>query len=713
MTDVRWVSRVLVTLGAAFLFVGLVAGVVNREVLDGDRFADHVDAIRKDPAVSTAAGVLLTDELLKAEPNLVLARPLLEATSASVFSSPALDSIVRNAVIPLHRSLTGADGGKPQIRLADVGALLAAAVTTLSPSTAAKLPENLDVTLANFGAQEDNVEPIRGVHTARLLGWLMPLLALLCLVAGIFVHPARVRGLRAAGVAVAATGITLGLATFAAAVIVSNVGTQTLDGAIAVASWRQLDGDFWTIAGLTAAAGYAVIATAVMVEHEGGRPGLVRAVHWLRRPDPTPGSMAAHGGVLLVAGLAAILRPTLAVAVAAVVVGALLVFWGAAELVGVLTQRVRSGDEPRLIVALLRRTEFRVALGIAASVALIAGPVVWNGQPGNEAIAATAVDTTACNGSPLLCDRRYDEVVFPGAHNAMSAADEPGWFQPEQPTGVIGQLDDGIRVFLIDSWYGQQTNRPGLVTNIEGSRSKAIHQANAIYGKEVVDSALRVRQALKLEPVGPVQPYLCHELCELGSTLWEPLMAQVANWMADHPRDVVTFFIQDDVSPADTARVMQQAGLLKYVYTPTWGEPWPTLGQMIDSGKRLVFLMEQHGGGTRYPWLLQGFRWVQDTPFDNSSTDAFKGCPINRGRPSSPLLLLNHWLNDFTSRVTDAKKANSAAVLGPQISTCEDERGMTPNYVAVDFYDQGDLFDVVDEANGLNDAAAAPTGSAR
>lgn len=54
-------------------------------------------------------------------------------------------------------------------------------------------------------------------------------------------------------------------------------------------------------------------------------------------------------------------------------------------------------------------------------------------------------------------------------------------------------------------------------------------------------------------PVGPVEPYLCHGLCEIGATLWEPQMAEVKAWLDAHPREVVTFFIEDYVSPADTA----------------------------------------------------------------------------------------------------------------------------------------------------------------
>ena len=79
-----------------------------------------------------------------------------------------------------------------------------------------------------------------------------------------------------------------------------------------------------------------------------------------------------------------------------------------------------------------------------------------NADPGEERIAVASTQVAACNGHRELCTRPYDEVAFPATHNSMTAADE-NWYLPEQPTGIVGQLDDGIRVFLIDSWYGQAT----------------------------------------------------------------------------------------------------------------------------------------------------------------------------------------------------------------------------------------------------------------
>ena len=77
----------------------------------------------------------------------------------------------------------------------------------------------------------------------------------------------------------------------------------------------------------------------------------------------------------------------------------------------------------------------------------------------------------ACNGHEELCDRAYDEVAYPATHNSMSAAAEPGWFFPEQPDGIIAQLDYGIRVLLIDSWYGQRTDRRGIVATADKLRA--------------------------------------------------------------------------------------------------------------------------------------------------------------------------------------------------------------------------------------------------
>ena len=309
--------------------------------------------------------------------------------------------------------------------------------------------------------------------------------------------------------------------------------------------------------------------------------------------------------------------------------------------------------------------------------------------------------STGCNGHDELCDRRYDEVAFAATHNSMSAATEPGWFTPDQPDGIVDQLDHGVRVLLIDSWYGQRTDRRGIVATSGKTRERAIEEARATYGDRAVDLALRARRATGLEPHGEVRPYLCHAMCELGSTLWLESLRDVRDWLEEHPREVVTLFVQDEVSPRDTAAVVEQAGLLPYVHDPAADGSWPTLGDMVASGHRLVILMENRSGGDSWPWLIDGFSVVQDTPYVFEDPADFS-CDLNRGDADAPLFLVNHWIDDWRHVPRNSAIVNARDVLGPRVEECREERGMLPNFVAVDYYDRGDLFAVVDELNGVD-----------
>jgi hypothetical protein len=305
----------------------------------------------------------------------------------------------------------------------------------------------------------------------------------------------------------------------------------------------------------------------------------------------------------------------------------------------------------------------------------------------------------ACNGHVELCDRAYDEVAYPATHNSMAAAAEPGWFFPEQPDGIVPQLDHGVRVLLIDTWYGQSTDRRGIIATAGSSRADALAEARGDFGAAAVRAALRARDATGLTPHGPARPYLCHAMCELGSTSWLRSLRALRTWLDEHPREVVTLFVQDEVTPDDTAALIERAGLLPYVHTPS-ADGWPTLGSMIDTGHRLVVLMENRGGGTTYPWLLQGFAEVQDTPYLFKSAAEFS-CAPNRGPADAPLFLVNHWIDSKSSTASNAAVVNARDVLLPRLRACEAERGRLPNYVAVDYYDRGDLMSAVDELNGF------------
>ena len=714
----RALRRVMAALGTVALVIGLLAGVADRQLLDTAHFVEHADRVRQDPAVVRHLAVALTDRLIQEQPDLVAVRPLLEGALQTAVRGPAFRPVFRTAVAPLHQAFTGAAPSTIVLRIADVGAVLIAVARTVLPDAAAeRVPAGIEVQLARLGSGGAGRHTVAGVRAAQVLSWLAPLVSLLCFGAVVALARGRRRAaLGAVGVAIGLSGLGLALAGIVVTFVAGRFLPDTLRGALIAASWRELAAPVRNTALVAAAAGYLLAvaartpagtslrALAGLGAGAGAWREWLGTVRWSDLPARVRVAVAVSATVL---GILLVLEPSAMVTMLAIGTGLVLALHGVVTLArmagSVLARWVhRRRAEPDTTDGPGEREDEtrRISAGVAVTVALILllGLVVWNSVGSTAAASLRVRDQAACNGAVALCDRRYDQVSFPATHNSMAAADQPGWFLAEQPNGLIDQLDAGIRTFLIDTWYGQRTSRPGVIANTDDSHATALAQAKAEYGAAVIESALRLRHAAGLVPQGPRAAYLCHALCVLGSTRWEPLMARIHTWLDQHPREVVTFILQDEVSPSTTAEVFRDAGLLPEVYTPTGGS-WPTLEQMIDSGHRIVVMAENRGGGTRYPWLLPAFEEVQDTPFDARTVADFS-CRLNRGPATAPLFLVNHWLNR-PLRVSASRQANSAAVLGTRLTTCERERGHLPNFVAVDHYDQGDLFGQVRRLNGL------------
>jgi hypothetical protein len=261
----------------------------------------------------------------------------------------------------------------------------------------------------------------------------------------------------------------------------------------------------------------------------------------------------------------------------------------------------------------------------------------------------------ACNGHAELCDKRFDEVVFPATHNSMSSF-EDGWAVPNQDYGMKRQLDDGIRAMLIDTHDWQ-----------DGT-------------------------------------YLCHSICELGNTPLVEGLATIRAFLDEHPHEVIALLIQDGISAEETAQAFEDSGLVDLVFVHEDGAPWPTLRAMIERGERVLVTAEVGGAPPAWYHHLWDVAW--DTPYSFESVDDFT-CDPNRGTKGNDLFLLNHWIEAPFATPERGEIANAYDVLGGRAQQCWKEGGQIPNFVAVNFYDLGALFQVVDELNGVASAPQA------
>lgn len=154
--------------------------------------------------------------------------------------------------------------------------------------------------------------------------------------------------------------------------------------------------------------------------------------------------------------------------------------------------------------------------------------------------------TAPCNGNSALCGRRYSNLTFVGSHDSAFVGTGPA---DNQETPVAAQLAQGVRFLQAQ-------------THLDNNTIKLCHTLCI------------------LEDAGPLAAYL----------------GDVKAFLDANPREVVTLLLtnQDGMPGAAFDAVFSAAGIQGYAFAPGRNltlDQWPTLGQMIDSGQRLVVFM--------------------------------------------------------------------------------------------------------------------------
>lgn len=200
--------------------------------------------------------------------------------------------------------------------------------------------------------------------------------------------------------------------------------------------------------------------------------------------------------------------------------------------------------------------------------------------------------------------------------------------------------------------------------------------------------------------------------------------------MDANPNDVVTILLvnSDSFSATQLHQEFVAANLSSYGYVPPQNtapiQTWPTLQSLIANNTRLItFVADLDPSTTKAAnasYLLNEFTFVFENPFQVTSASNFSCTPdrpaavagsaataISSGR----LSLVNHFLDlqeafgIVLPDIANAKltNANSGPVgnLGASASQCAQTFGKQPNFLLVDFFDQGSAIDTADKINGI------------
>jgi len=222
--------------------------------------------------------------------------------------------------------------------------------------------------------------------------------------------------------------------------------------------------------------------------------------------------------------------------------------------------------------------------------------------------------------------------------------------------------------------------------------------------------------------------YLCHTTCDLlNAGLLIDYLVTVTDWLDKNPYEVITILFSNGgyVLPGNYSEPVVNSGLINYVYTaPTIPMPldsWPTLAEMILTNRRAVVMLDYDTNQTAYPWLLDEFSYVWETPF--SPTDPAFPCTAERP-PDQPrdvrddrMYMANHNLNvevtlagisldlPARTRLNQTNAITGYGSLGAAVENCSAMWDRPPNFLLVDYYNigsfNGSVFQVAADANGV------------
>jgi hypothetical protein len=714
----RIVATALVIVGTICLLLGGILLYARQEVINPHAFAAHAGHALQDGNVRTAIGdAVLNQVTTGGGAQLLSFRPALESVIDGVIASPQFRAVFRKAAVHAHDLLFKRDRESVVLDLADAGLAVSGAAKAVSPDLAKHIPKDIKPGLLSLTNRDWATDLLDVADSIRFLGIVLPILGLLCLGGAIAAAPDRRLIIIRIGGAIAAAAVLLLLVLFMGReLLLANFSddSNTLQSAVGAVWDSFLDG-LHTWALLVGAFGLVVAAAAssVLGTLDAGSPAQ-RARRMVLYVPERPWLRALRAAGIFIVSLLVVLDPSAALEIAATVAGGYGIYYAVTEML-VLVERpsVDAGEEDRVRG---HRRALIVAAATPLAIVLVAVTVLTGGG-GGTAKAAGDRHPKTCNGFAQLCDKPLNQVAFAATHNSMSAARRRGWFFANQDGGITEQLDYGFRGLLIDTHYGYSTAggiSKGIVRTAALSEGKDRQDLVREIGEEAVKAAEHLGAHITGKPSGRRGLYLCHTLCELGDTPLVAGLQEITRFLQRHPDEVLIVFIQDAISAKDTAKAFKQAGLLKYVYTHLREDPWPTLRQLITSNRRLFVMYEQGPGDPSAPWYHNGFELTQETPYKfHKESELFSpaSCRPNRGTANSPLLQVNNWIDDVPPPAGSGAKSNAYSALLLRLERCERVRGLVPNIVGVDFYNQGKVLAAVNVINGLpaNAKAALPT----
>jgi len=278
-----------------------------------------------------------------------------------------------------------------------------------------------------------------------------------------------------------------------------------------------------------------------------------------------------------------------------------------------------------------------------------------------------------CNGHADLCERKYGNITFLGSHDSFAASPSPFSLARTQEVDLDAQLNLGVRM---------------------------LQAQGRMNGNEL---------------------HFCHTTCGLfdGGTV-EIYLKKVKSFLDQHPNDVLTLIFTNPEHHSVShvwKPIFDKAGITEMAYVPPHAvmtrEDWPTLGEMIKTGKRVIVFLDKGANRRAVDFILPQFRMLWEDVFDPTEIDF--PCKVDRTAgpltPSQQLNLINHNLNIqilpvgrgilFPARLHSPMTNGVNSILEHAAHCAKFVGDRAPNFVMLDYVNVGQGVEAVARLNSL------------
>ncbi|RDB16525.1 PI-PLC X domain-containing protein 1 [Hypsizygus marmoreus] len=285
---------------------------------------------------------------------------------------------------------------------------------------------------------------------------------------------------------------------------------------------------------------------------------------------------------------------------------------------------------------------------------------------------------SVCNGHSELCSRPYGNTTFLAAHNSFAFSMNPLALARTQEVDVAAQLKLGVRMLQGQAHMMETFTFVTRLVYVPMEVMYCVYSLIFASNQGLFDG-------------GTVEDYL----------------KKVKTFLDANPNEVLTFIFTNPerLSLPDIWKpAFDNAGVTPFAYIPpsrpVRRNDWPTLGQLIDQGKRVIVFLDAGADGSAggiVDFILPQFEMVWEDPF--SPTDANFPCRVDRSTgPLSTdqhLNLINHNLNVNIIPIGDgvlisdranAPTTNSVNSILAHANGCASfASGRAPNFVLLDY----------------------------